>query len=122
MYIQPQKSDEIFHYGIKRRSGRYPWGSGGRPYQRLEGKVKSFIKGDMYEKKEIARLRTGLEYGARAAVSSAIGGAAGLAVGVGTQNYLLGMATYNTVVSGMMLSPVGKMNVYFKKEKEQPTE
>lgn len=24
---------ELFHYGVKRRSGRYPWGSGKRPYQ-----------------------------------------------------------------------------------------
>ena len=26
--------EELFHYGIKRKSGRYPWGSGGDPYQR----------------------------------------------------------------------------------------
>lgn len=26
-------SDELLHFGIKRRSGRYPWGSGERPYQ-----------------------------------------------------------------------------------------
>ena len=26
-------SDELMHYGIKRRSGRYPWGSGDNPYQ-----------------------------------------------------------------------------------------
>ncbi len=26
-------SDELVHFGIKRRSGRYPWGSGERPYQ-----------------------------------------------------------------------------------------
>ena len=25
--------NELYHYGIKRRSGRYPWGSGERPYQ-----------------------------------------------------------------------------------------
>ena len=31
-------SDEEFleHYGIKRRSGRYPWGSGDDPYQHGE--------------------------------------------------------------------------------------
>lgn len=28
---------ELLHEGIKERSGRYPWGSGQRPYQRLEG-------------------------------------------------------------------------------------
>lgn len=25
--------DELMHYGVKRRSGRYPWGSGDTPYQ-----------------------------------------------------------------------------------------
>lgn len=34
MYAYPKRPDEIYHYGIKRRSGRYPWGSGKRPYQR----------------------------------------------------------------------------------------
>lgn len=33
MYTYPIKPNEIYHYGIKRRSGRYPWGSGDRPYQ-----------------------------------------------------------------------------------------
>lgn len=28
--------DELMHYGIKRRSGRYPWGSGENPYQHEE--------------------------------------------------------------------------------------
>lgn len=27
-------SDELYHYGTKRHSGRYPWGSGADPYQR----------------------------------------------------------------------------------------
>ena len=25
--------DELMHYGMPRRSGRYPWGSGENPYQ-----------------------------------------------------------------------------------------
>ena len=25
--------DYLMHYGVKRRSGRYPWGSGKEPYQ-----------------------------------------------------------------------------------------
>lgn len=29
---------ELYHFGIKERSGRRPWGSGERPYQRLGGK------------------------------------------------------------------------------------
>ncbi len=32
--MNPEKKDELMHYGIKRRSGRYPWGSGENPYQR----------------------------------------------------------------------------------------
>lgn len=29
-----RNSTELYHYGMPRRSGRYPWGSGNRPYQR----------------------------------------------------------------------------------------
>lgn len=32
----------LSHYGTKRHSGRYPWGSGENPYQRLDGKT-SFL-------------------------------------------------------------------------------
>ena len=28
--------DELYHYGTPRHSGRYPWGSGENPYQRLD--------------------------------------------------------------------------------------
>ena len=27
------EEDILMHYGVKRRSGRYPWGSGDNPYQ-----------------------------------------------------------------------------------------
>ena len=27
------QEDILMHYGVKRRSGRYPWGSGENPYQ-----------------------------------------------------------------------------------------
>lgn len=37
------KPDELYHYGIKRRSGRYPWGSGENPYQRTQG-FASYVK------------------------------------------------------------------------------
>ena len=34
MFYQDKPSlDEIFHYGMPKRSGRYPWGSGDNPYQ-----------------------------------------------------------------------------------------
>ena len=47
---------EIYHYGIKRRSGRYPWGSGNRPYQGDKSTYKGPIKdkpGDLSQLKEI---------------------------------------------------------------------
>lgn len=32
--IRITEADELFHYGILRKSGRYPWGSGENPHQR----------------------------------------------------------------------------------------
>ena len=32
--MEPEDEDNLAHIGIKRRSGRYPWGSGDNPYQR----------------------------------------------------------------------------------------
>lgn len=32
-FNEETKDDDILHYGIKRKSGRYPWGSGENPYQ-----------------------------------------------------------------------------------------
>lgn len=31
--MNPIADDILMHYGVKRRSGRYPWGSGENPYQ-----------------------------------------------------------------------------------------
>ena len=39
--------DELMHYGIKRRSGRYPWGSGENPYQHEE----DFLR-DVHQKRD----------------------------------------------------------------------
>lgn len=36
MYYVYSLPNELYHYGIPRKSGRYPWGSGDRPYQSLE--------------------------------------------------------------------------------------
>ena len=32
--MNPIEEDILMHYGVKRRTGRYPWGSGENPYQR----------------------------------------------------------------------------------------
>lgn len=47
--------DELIHYGVKRRSGRYPWGSGKEPYQHGEdflARVES-LRGKGLSEKEI---------------------------------------------------------------------
>lgn len=49
-------SSSLKHYGILERSGRYPWGSGERPFQRLETFYKAYkeLKKDGMSEKEIA--------------------------------------------------------------------
>ena len=45
--------EQLMHYGIKRRSGRYPWGSGENPYQHSNdwlSRVNEFKKQGMNEK------------------------------------------------------------------------
>ena len=44
--------DELMHYGMPRRSGRYPWGSGKEPYQRsidFLGRIESLEKQGLNE-------------------------------------------------------------------------
>ena len=36
-YLENPPLDELMHYGMPRRSGRYPWGSGEDPYQHGSG-------------------------------------------------------------------------------------
>lgn len=45
-------TNELMHFGIKRRSGRYAWGSGERPYQSGGG---GFSLGNRRKKKQAAR-------------------------------------------------------------------
>ena len=56
IYEDKPSIDELMHYGVKRRSGRYPWGSGEEPYQhsgdfisRVDG-----LKAKGYSEKQIA--------------------------------------------------------------------
>lgn len=44
MYIITNNGVELYHFGIPHRSGRYPYGSGERPYQDREGS--SFVGND----------------------------------------------------------------------------
>lgn len=54
--MNPIAEDILMHYGVKRRSGRYPWGSGKEPYQHsgdLLSRVNE-LKGKGLTEKEIA--------------------------------------------------------------------
>lgn len=44
--------NELYHYGKPERSGRYRWGSGDRPYQRLGGKGGGLFKRKKKDKSE----------------------------------------------------------------------
>lgn len=48
--------NEIFHYGMPRRSGRYPWGSGNRPFQRADliSPSKKILEKSIKKKTEVA--------------------------------------------------------------------
>lgn len=51
-----QKDGELLHYGIKRRSGRYPWGSGEDAYRRGGALQKVYeLRDKGYSEKDIAK-------------------------------------------------------------------
>ena len=53
MYKDKPPIDELMHYGMPRRSGRYPWGSGDSPYQHsgdFLSRVEELIDKGMSEK------------------------------------------------------------------------
>ena len=55
--MNPIAEDILMHYGMPRRSGRYPWGSGEEPYQHsgdFLSRVQELKKSGMTEK-EIAK-------------------------------------------------------------------
>lgn len=55
MYKYPIRSDELYHYGIKRRSGRYPYGSGERPFQDINSSAASVYKIAIEKEKAITK-------------------------------------------------------------------
>lgn len=68
-----ENEEAIAHYGVKRRSGRYPWGSGENPYQRSAdflARVESLAKDGKSEKdiaKELGMTTTDLRMQVRVA-------------------------------------------------------
>lgn len=58
---------ELYHYGMPQRSGRYPYGSGERPYQGEEKSKKPSRKEQREQKKAIKRRNEALEKARKAA-------------------------------------------------------
>lgn len=55
-YDVDDETDSLEHYGTKRHSGRYPWGSGENPYQRsgdFLSRVEELKKTGKFTEKEI---------------------------------------------------------------------
>ena len=51
--------DILIHYGMPRRSGRYPWGSGDNPYQHSG----DFLSRDVYKRQDfISGISVGCKY------------------------------------------------------------
>ncbi len=58
------ETNYLIHYGIKRRSGRFPWGSGKRPFQSgggAIGKAVRFVRAKKTEKKRNENLKKARE-------------------------------------------------------------
>ena len=54
-YGVDDETDSLEHYGTKRHSGRYPWGSGENPYQRsgdFLSRVEELEKSGKFTEKE----------------------------------------------------------------------
>lgn len=63
-YTYPTRPTELYHYGIPRRSGRYPWGSGDRPYQGEDvSRLRSQLKREQQSKKTEELANRNLEIG-----------------------------------------------------------
>lgn len=87
--------NELYHFGIKRRSGRYPWGSGSRPYQSEEQKAQKKQERSAKRKETLKKIGT-------AAYKAAW-------IGVGTALRVLA----STAITSMTLAGIGAAGFQF---------
>lgn len=87
--------NELYHFGIKRRSGRYPWGSGSRPYQSEEQKAQK------KQEKSAKRKETLKKIGAAAYKAAWVG------VGVALK------VIASTAITSMTLTGIGMAGLQF---------
>ena len=93
MDIRTDSVDDVLeHYGIKRRSGRYPWGSGDRPYQNSSKHGSDYALNRTF-KKAVANEKR------KQAVQEAINSLPGLLLG--PYGLLMANQTYNNYIKSI---------------------
>ena len=93
MDIRTDSVDDVLeHYGIKRRSGRYPWGSGDRPYQNSSKHSGDYALNRTYKKAVANEER-------KQAVREAINSLPGLLLG--PYGLLMANQTYNNYIKSI---------------------
>lgn len=112
MDIRTDSVDDVLeHYGIKRRSGRYPWGSGDRPYQNSSKHGSDYALNRTF-KKAVANEKR--KQAAREAVNSLPGlllGPYGLLMANQTyNNYIKSIHNYDRTDYKTVQDPVEKMD------------
>ena len=112
MDIRTDSVDDVLeHYGIKRRSGRYPWGSGDRPYQNSSKHSGDYALNRTYRE---AVIRENKKQTAREAINSLPGlllGPYGLLMANQTyNNYIKSIHNYDRTDYKTVQDPVEKMD------------
>ena len=93
MDIRTDSVDDVLeHYGIKRRSGRYPWGSGDRPYQNSSKHGSDYALNRTF-KKAVANEKR------KQAVREAVNSLPGLLLG--PSGYIMANTSYNNYISSI---------------------
>lgn len=112
MDIRTDSVDDVLeHYGIKRRSGRYPWGSGDRPYQNSSKYGGDYALNRTYRE---AVIKENKKQTAREAINSLPGlllGPGGLLMANQTyNNYIKSIHNYDRTDYKTVQDPVEKMD------------
>ena len=112
MDIRTDSVDDVLeHYGIKRRSGRYPWGSGDRPYQNSSKHSGDYALNRTF-KKAVANEKR--KQAVREAINSLPGlllGPQGVIIANTTyKNYIKSIHNYDRTDYKTVQDPVEKMN------------
>ena len=94
MDIRTDSVDDVLeHYGIKRRSGRYPWGSGDRPYQNSSKHSGDYALNRTYQEAVRNEIR---KNNAKAAMNSILSGLLG-----GPAAYMVAKTVYKEHINSI---------------------